>query len=440
MSGDGEVPDRRIVSALEFAVGIAAAGSKLRPPLPFPSELRPFLKFTKLPPKAMSVVRAAVEADRVFLKRLGSVAGPELLDEAGILWLRRPEGWREQLLGMTESDDVDGPSDLRRAERRREAAQAAARRAASELIGVRAELERRADDDAARLIELTSARNERDELRDRAKAQHAEQRRLAARVATLTQRLEQRTAGLAAVERQLSDVERVRDGLLADRANGGRAEVADGAWPNATEMSVAIAAQADRAVAVGHELAAIAGRLAELEPGERPDPVSPPVHPMPDRRGAARRRSSSRRPIAVPGGVYGTSIEAAEFIIRHRDVSVLVDGYNVAKLAWPQLGLEAQRDRCIDACEDVARKHGSGITVVFDGASVVGASAPRRLVRVVFSPTGVSADDVIRAEVAALADSVPVVVITNDQQIVADVRSRGANVVASEQWLALAGR
>ena len=53
---------------------------------------------------------------------------------------------------------------------------------------------------------------------------------------------------------------------------------------------------------------------------------------------------------------------------------------------------------------------------MFDGADVPGASAPtRRLVRVVFSPAGVIADDVLRAEVGALPLTQPVVVVTNDQ-------------------------
>jgi len=52
----------------------------------------------------------------------------------------------------------------------------------------------------------------------------------------------------------------------------------------------------------------------------------------------------------------------------------------------------------------------------------------------------VIADDVIRAEVQALPASTPVVVVTNDQAIVADVRADGANVVASDMLLAIAGR
>ena len=79
--------------------------------------------------------------------------------------------------------------------------------------------------------------------------------------------------------------------------------------------------------------------------------------------------------------------------------------------------------------------------IVFDGATIIGASAAaRRMVRVSFSPEGVTADDVLRAEVAALDPDRPVVVVTNDQAIVADVRAAGANVVASDTFLMLARR
>ena len=56
---------------------------------------------------------------------------------------------------------------------------------------------------------------------------------------------------------------------------------------------------------------------------------------------------------------------------------VLIDGYNVAKLAWPKLDLEGQRVVLLDAVENLARRFGSDITVVFDGADVVGANTDR---------------------------------------------------------------
>ena len=114
---------------------------------------------------------------------------------------------------------------------------------------------------------------------------------------------------------------------------------------------------------------------------------------------------------------------------------MLVDGYNVAKLA---VGLDcAGQRRSVDAIENT-RRFGSDITVVFDGADVVGANADRRrIVRVMFSPDEVIADDVIRDEVRRLPQTRPVVVVTNDQQIVRDVRAMGANTLSSDQLLAL---
>src|SRR5262249_53554996 len=146
-------------------------------------------------------------------------------------------------------------------------------------------------------------------------------------------------------------------------------------------------------------------------------------------------------PIAIPGGLFGDSVAAAEHLLRFPGAHVLVDGYNVAKLGWPGLDIAHQRELAIEAAETVARRWGTMLTLVFDGADVVGASAPsRRLVRVVFSPDGTEADDVLRAEVAGIDDSDPVVVVTNDQAVVASVRALGANTVGSDQFLGVARR
>jgi len=151
--------------------------------------------------------------------------------------------------------------------------------------------------------------------------------------------------------------------------------------------------------------------------------------------GPAKR--AQRKPLSLPGGVVGDSAAAAEYLLRS-GASVLVDGYNVAKLAWPDLDLAGQRIVLLDAIENLARRFGSDITVVFDGADVVGATADRRrVVRVVFSPDDVIADDVIRDEVRRMPFTRHVVVVTNDQQIVRDVRTMGANTIASEQLLSL---
>ena len=134
----------------------------------------------------------------------------------------------------------------------------------------------------------------------------------------------------------------------------------------------------------------------------------------------------------------GDSDVATEYLLRS-GATVLVDGYNVAKTGWPSLDLEGQRVVLLDVVENLARRFKSDITVVFDGADVVGATADRRRVaRVVYSPAGVIADDVIRDEVGRLPVNRPVVVVTNDQEIIRDVRAMGANTIATQQLLALA--
>ncbi len=160
--GDLVVPDRLIASALEFAVGIAAAGARLKPALPFPSELRPFLKFQKLPAKALATVRGAVEGDPVFFGRLATVATTELLDEAGMLWLVRPEGWTDRLTELAAAAEAtDVAADLRRAERRREGAEQVAQRAVAEIAALRAEVDR----NVAEVLRLAAEVARGDELR-----------------------------------------------------------------------------------------------------------------------------------------------------------------------------------------------------------------------------------------------------------------------------------
>jgi predicted RNA-binding protein with PIN domain len=160
-------------------------------------------------------------------------------------------------------------------------------------------------------------------------------------------------------------------------------------------------------------------------------------HQEDDVEAAPKERRSQRAPLVLPGGVIASSGEAAEFLARS-DAQLIIDGYNVAKLGWPNRPLAEQRDVLLDAVENLARRFGTDVTVVFDGASVVGAHASRRrLARVVYSPEGTIADDVIRDEVKRIPANHAVVVVTNDAEIVRDVRVDGANVVPSNALLAI---
>lgn len=399
-----QLTDRALHSALEFAVGIAAAGSKLRPPLPVPSGLKPYLRFHRLPPTALAKVREAVEADRVFLGRLGMAATDELLDEVGMLWLTRPDGWQASaaaIAARAEEVPGDDAAELRREKRRREAAEASAIRSRAEVASLREQLdvERTARAaleavTAAAHVELAATRSRVSEL-ERAAQKRARGADSAAAMAGSAE------AEVITMRDELRTVVAARDAALADRAavhSGPSGDI--------------------------ERVRALLTEALVLTRGPSP---------------SARRRQ--RSPIALPGGIYGDSEAAGEHLLRTTDVVVLVDGYNVAKLGWPGLALDRQRDLCIDAAENLARRWGCLIHIVFDGASVIGAAArARRLVRVSFSPEGVIADDVLRAEVAALDLDRPVVVVTNDKAIIADVRVAGANVIASDTFLALARR
>ena len=401
MHDDPEIPDRLLADALDLAVAIAAAGSKQRPPLAFPGELRSLFRLQRLSGAALRTARRAIAADDVFRRRIGSVVGPELLAEPGLLWLQRPEGWRERLrvladAAAAEASAADLAAQLRTAERRRLAAEQAAARAVADLVGARAVGERLGAELDVAVGELAEVRGALDDAQAQLQQLRLEARRMADRQRALDERDERTTRELVAAREALAEAERVRDHAVAARA------------ALVEQMMV------ERMMAV---------------PSPAPAARRPP---------AAGR---GRRPIALPGGLVGSSRGAAEFLVRVPGVVVLVDGYNVAKLGWPGLSLEAQRDRCVASAEDVVLRFGGvDVRIVFDGADVPGIPAgPRRLVPVHFSPEGVKADAVLCAEVARLPVATPVVVVTDDREVLDDVRGRGANGLPSATWLDLAG-
>lgn len=402
---------RHLRSALEFAVLMVNEGRKRRPPIPYPSGMKKYLSMQRLPTAALGPLRRVIEADDGFRELLGVGAVPELVDPIGRLWLTRPDGWEAQVAELvTAAEDAERDADAaavaRRERKRREAAEHAAARSRVEVAALESQL----DDSRARLenvrAELAEALGANADLRAEVATWRTETRHANDRLRAAERRIEQLTAQLGEAEDRRSDAESARDEVLADRVHA------------AVEES-----RLAELAALAHDLSA---RLAaESERITAADA------------GTARQR---RRPLALPGGVLGDSEAATEHLLRS-GASVLIDGYNVAMLGWPGLGLADQRDALLDVAENLARRAGVDLTVVFDGADVPGAFTDRRrLVRVVFSPEGVTADDVIRAEVQRLPPSRAVVVVTDDAEIVRDVRAEGANTVASGRFLATARR
>ncbi len=405
MSDPASIEHRHLRSAIEFAVAMGDEITKRKVAVAVPRELRAMSGKARIPTGSLGQLRRAIDGDDRFRATIAAGVVPELVDPIGILWLQRPDGWElrvDEMVADMAADEADADlrTALRREEKRRRAAEQVAVRLRADVVERDASIGALHSDVDELRADVVKAEDEtatlRAELVDvRIEARHARDREAAAK------------AKLDAMSEApvVSDVEPPES-------------AADGHDLSIRPRGVDPAAVSDVARAARE----LAGRLEALLPSEAPEMVA---------------RSDARQPLRLPGGVIASSGEAAEFLLRSEAV-VLVDGYNVAKLAWPNRSLDAQRTQLLDALENVARRFTSDITIVFDGASVVGAHATRRrLVRVVWSPEGVIADDVIRDEVRRLPNARAVVVVTNDAEIIADVKALGANVVPSNALIAV---
>lgn len=401
-----EIEHKHLRSALEFAVHMASEGQKRKPTLPYPRQLKPFFNEQRLPNAALGRLRRVIDDDPVFRTRLAAGAVPELVDEIGRLWLEHGEGWADaaselaaQIDAAAESDDAQ--AQLRRADKRRNAAEQVAARTRVELL----------------------QRNEVIEL------QETEVDELKAEVTKVRERLAEMKAELSEARLEIRHAR--------DREAAAVVKAQTAADDRRSFQDQLVAAQEPPPIQVpdhNDDIAAAADTARRLAEQLETLLVSPSEN---DAEAALPKRRSARTPLSLPGGVIASSGEAAEFLARS-DAQLIIDGYNVAKLGWPNLPLEEQRNVLLDVVENLALRFGTNVTVIFDGASVVGAHASRRrLTRVVYSPSGIIADDVIRDEVRRIPANNAVVVVTNDAQIVRDVRRDGANVVPSNAFLSI---
>ena len=453
-----DVPDEALRPGLELAFVVAVLGTRQRPPIPPPPSLKRFLRFQKLPSAALVPVRKVVEEDEAFRSRVAAVATEETVDRPSWLWLRRPEGWETELATALEgTPDASADPAAGAAARRLEAAEAKLRRVNTELGVLRHEVTRaqtsRANAEAVagkaqtRQAELERAAERARQRSEQAAVELAAARAGAAAGAAENERLLARVAELEGELRAALDGQAgggVRDpepALAADDSATGPAPAAgeSPAWPPKAREALDGAASA--AASLAASLSDLAASLASSEP---PEPtVSPAAGPAcpPARPAETSVHTPRRRPLRVPRGMHLGTPEADSWLLTEAEAAVVVDGYNVAKLGWPDAVLVDQRERLLDVLDDLTARYGTTVEVVFDGADV-GPVRPgrRRRVAVRFSPPTVSADDVIRELVAGFPAADPIVVVTNDRAVAHDVRAAGANVVSSDGLLAVARR
>ncbi|MCC5947677.1 MAG: NYN domain-containing protein [Nitriliruptoraceae bacterium] len=143
------------------------------------------------------------------------------------------------------------------------------------------------------------------------------------------------------------------------------------------------------------------------------------------------------RPSRLPAEVVAGTTEAARLLL-HRGRRVLVDGYNVTKQHQGSLTLEGQRAWLVRLLATLVARRGVAPTIVFDGQVSSGGRPPMgaREVAVVFTPAGITADDEIVLAVDATDE--PIVVVSDDRELVARVRALGADVLDTRSFLGAA--
>jgi predicted RNA-binding protein with PIN domain len=466
VAGDLVAPGELLRPALELAWAIANVDQRAVPPVLPPRQLRPLMRFAKLPDRALATVRRVLEEDETFRERVAraATAAESELGRASFLWLVRPDGWEEELAGLgavaqataaTAREDQEERSARRRlvaatdarvrAEQAAAAAQASAVRAGDELASER---------QARRAAEIRIAELERSIAQLGGRAGAAEQS-----VATLEEALAKARAGEAVLQAERDGLA----GLVAElehdlaSARGRLADVDVAASESQGDLARAIADAAAGARALGTALTAAAtslsgesptdavltGSVTEVAPSVaaslgRPEATATRLRP------SSRASGPRRRATPLPPAMFDDSSEASEHLVRVPGTVLLVDGYNVSLRAWPDLAIPEQRRRLTDALAELAARTGVDAQLVFDGAEQPGACAPtgtpRSAVRVRFSPPDVDADEVLIELVDQLPLHRPIVVATSDRRVQNEVRSRGANVISTSQLLGLLGR
>jgi hypothetical protein len=110
-SGGNELTDpgdRLLRLLLEAAIEVARQGEAADPSVRAPTALRPYLRFRKLTPKALSSARAVLAVDDAFRERVIAGVTEERVGSASWRWLTRPPGWEPEWQGLVaELADAD---------------------------------------------------------------------------------------------------------------------------------------------------------------------------------------------------------------------------------------------------------------------------------------------------------------------------------------------
>jgi predicted RNA-binding protein with PIN domain len=428
---------QRVVSLAAAALG--GLGADEVPPM-----LKAVARFTptKRARSGATQLAAALDGDPLFRQRVAALARteqPELtraveagepvpaadpVEVAALAYLLRPSGWAAT---VEQTAQVLAAGELV-AQDRGMADEVA--RLGEQLDAVRAQ--------GKAALEVSRAETAREaaaatESRRRLREADAELRRLRAAVEDLTTQAAQvgREAREAAAAAE-TEGRRLR-GRLAD------AEAA-------LETSRRAAREGRNADSV--RLRLLMDTVVEAAHGLRRELALPPLPDRLDPGPAGRPADGVGAASAVTPGTAGVSDLAVralaaddpallDQLLDLPQVHLVVDGYNVTKTGYGSLSLAEQRSRLVNGLGVLAGRTRAEVTCVFDGTTLdsrVIQAAPRG-VRVLFSPEGETADELIRRLVRAEPAGRPVVVVSSDREVADGVRSAGARPVPSSLLL-----
>ena len=341
-------------------------------------------------------------------------------DVAALAWLLRPDGWQELVTAAVEQ--VESRLLAEGTERGSEEV----RRLRAKL----ADVEQTARDQRSRLKEqLDAVKAENTSLRRK-----LGDARAAERAATEESRPGQGRGGSSG-ERGPGECGLVREELRRLRARVAELE--------------ALATAVRRDARVERDDASLRARLLldtllESAQGLRRELSLPTVSGAPGDRLEAELSAGEpgARTTSAAGAMGPSSPALLENYLAMPRARLIIDGYNVSMAAWPESPLEAQRIRLLGGIAPLVARSGAETTIVFDAATSESRPPvnPPRGVKVIFSPVGVIADDVIRDLVDAEPQGRMVVVVTSDQEIVNDVRRAGARTVAADALIGVLAR
>ena len=390
---------------IERAISVAKKGRKAKPKVAAPTRLVPLLSFTTLPERAKETVLEVLDTDAEFRERVAAGVTEAKHGRFTYSYLVRPDGWDgflSNVLEVAEEPVLEPAVDIEALEAKLEAATKA--REAAE------------DDARATREALAKTEGELEALGDR----HAE---LEAAIAQLTSDVIDLKAQRQRAVSELKTTESVMARHVAARKQ--------------------LEATIEQMTSAQLSSTTVGGSITDAEVRVGLDAIDFTIEDLRTQLDALRRAATPERiqvarrvPLTPPLGLFDDSVEFADYLLAIPNVVVFVDGYNVTKGSVPELDLESQRSWL----ERIITSHLTQISgrfeVIFDGADVaVSQPASSNRLRILFSPAGIEADDVIIEAVKATNPRLPVVVVSSDKRVRDGAAAGGANVLSAQQFI-----